>query len=99
VREISTLTPPIVPFVTRKYFSRSMSADVTARSSCADVGPCRATAAMASETSSISTRMPVAFCVNQRRLGSAAVQRNVCSPNRDTVPSSITLPCSSHHGV
>ena len=31
--------------------------------------------------------------------GLAAVQRNVSSLNLDTVPSSITLPCSSHHGV
>ena len=37
--------------------------------------------------------------MNQRRLGSAAVQRKVSSDSRVTVPSSITLPCSSHHGV
>jgi hypothetical protein len=43
--------------------------------------------------------MPAAFCVNQRRLGSAAVQRYVFSSSRDTVPSSMTLPRSSHHGV
>ena len=43
----------------------------------ADVGPCSASAAMPSETSSIWTSIPSAFCRNQRRLGSAAVQRNV----------------------
>jgi hypothetical protein len=76
-----------------------MSVRATARSSFADVGPCSAIAATASDTSSIWTFMPSAFWRNQRRLGSAAVQRKVCSPSRETVPSSITLPCSSHHGV
>ena len=42
--------------------------------------------------SSIATSSPRAFCRSQRRLGSAAVQRNACSSSRVTVPSSITLP-------
>ena len=39
------------------------------------VGPCSASAASLSETSSTSTSRPWAFCRIQRRLGSAAVQR------------------------
>ena len=92
-------TPAIVPLVTRKYFRPSMSAFATARSSRAEVGPCSASAATSSDMSSIWTFMPAAFWRNQRRLASAAVQRNVCSASRDTVPSSMTLPCSSHQGV
>ena len=76
-----------------------MSTLATARSSFAEVGPCSASAAIASETSSTLTSIPAAFRRNHRRLASAAVQRNACSPRRHTVPSSITLPCSSHHGV
>ena len=39
------------------------------------------------------------WCDEHGKLGSAAVQRYVFSSRRDTVPSSMTLPCSSHHGV
>ena len=52
-----------------------MSASATRRSSRADMGPCRARAASRSEMSSISTCSPTAFWWNQRRFGSAAVQR------------------------
>jgi len=40
----------------------------------------------------------VAFIRNQRSLGSAAVIRYESSDRRVMVPSSITLPSSSHHG-
>ena len=47
-------------------------------SSRAEVGPCSASAAICSEMSSIvDVAGPRAFCWNQRRLGSAAVQRYV----------------------
>ena len=52
----------------------------------------RASAATCSDTSSIVTSSPSAFCRNQRRLGSAAVHRKVCSSSLDTVPSSMTMP-------
>jgi hypothetical protein len=69
------------------------------RSSFADVGPCSASAATLSEMSSIATFSPDEFSVNQRRFGSAAVHRKASSASRVTVPSSMTLPSSSHHGV
>jgi len=37
--------------------------------------------------------------VSQRSWGSAAVQKYSLSESRWTVPSSMTLPCSSHQGV
>ena len=40
-----------------------------------------------------------AFRCSQRAFGSALVRRNVASSRRQIVPSSITLPCASHHGV
>ncbi|MNC86695.1 hypothetical protein D3C83_23690 [compost metagenome] len=87
---MSTATPPISPPVTRKYFSASMSARAQARSTDADIGPWSASAAVVSETSSMCTCIPAAFCVSQRRFGSAAVQRKRCSSSRATVPSSMT---------
>jgi hypothetical protein len=85
--------------MTRKYFRPPMSASATERSSAADVGPCRASAAIFSEMSSIRTSSPTAFFVIQRRFGSAAVHLNRCSSNRLTVPSSRTCPYSLHQGV
>jgi len=64
-----------------------------------ELGPWRANAAVDPETSSIRTFSPIALRCSQRRLGSAAVRRNVCSPRREMVPSSITFPAASHHGV
>ena len=57
------------------------------------------TAAVSSVTSSIVTSSPALFIRSQRSWGSAAVQRNVPSSRPWIVPSSMTLPCSSHHGV
>ena len=99
VREMSTGTPAIDPLVARKYFSESRSAVATLRSNRPDVGPCSASAATVSEMSSISTFSPDALPVSQRRLGCAAVHRYDCSAMRVTVPSSMTLPSSSHQGV
>src|SRR5215470_6047869 len=96
VREISTDTPLILPEVTRKYFRFAMLASAATFSNCPEVGPCSASAAVFSEISSICTSMFKPFCLNQRRLGSAAVQRYTFSPSREIVPSSITLPSSSH---
>ncbi len=79
--------------VTRKYRSASMSASATRRSTRADVGPCSASAATCSETSSISTSHAGA-----RSAGTSAgwdrprSSDSVCSSSRDTVPSSMTLP-------
>ena len=73
VREISTGTPAMLPRVTRKYLRLATSACATFLSSLPDVGPCRARAAVFSETSSIFTSMPSALILSQRRLGSAAV--------------------------
>ena len=91
--------PAIFPEVTLKYLRFSTSASATAFRRRPDVGPCSARAATCSETSSIFTSRPRAFWWNHRRLGSAAVQRYVFSWRRETVPSSIVLPCSSHQGV
>ena len=89
----------MAPLVTRKYFSAERSTPDAAEISRADVGPCTDSAATSSVVSSTFTRRPAAFCRNQRRFGSAAVQRQTCSSSRVTVPSSITRPRSSHHGV
>src|SRR5262249_17225138 len=96
VREMSTGEPLILPEVTRKYLRFAMSASAATFSTCPEVGPCSARAAVFSEISSICTSMFRPFCLNQRRLGSAAVQRYTFSPSREIVPSSITLPSSSH---
>ena len=45
------------------------------------------------------TSIPSAQSWNQRRQGSAAVTRKVSAPRRWTVPSSMSLPASSHQGV
>ena len=71
----------------------------TARSTRADVGPCSASAATSSEMSSIDdlhARRVLAEPAQARIRGRPA---KPFSSSRDTVPSSITLPCSSHHGV
>src|SRR5439155_11188795 len=99
--EMSTGTPAILPLVIRKYFRLAMSvweapASATDLSSLPEVGPCRASAATCSEISEIWTSIFKPFWRNQRRLGSAAVQRYLFSSRRVIVPSSITLPCSSH---
>ena len=61
----------------RKYRRLRTSASAAAFRTPAEVGPCSASAATCSETSSMATFSPTAFWLNQRRLGSAAVQRNV----------------------
>jgi hypothetical protein len=76
-----------------------MSACAQVRSTRADIGPCSASAAVDSDTSSIRTSMPAAFWESQRRVGSAAVHRKRSSASRATVPSSMTKPSSSHQGV
>ena len=62
-----------------------------------DVGPCSASAPSRALVSSIvdveSRALPLA---NQGSDGSAAVTRKCSSPSRETVPSSTTLPSSSH---
>ena len=58
-----------------------------------------ATAASSSVTSSISTSRPRAFISIHRRFGSAAVQRKRSPSRLNTVPSSRTLPSSSHQDV
>jgi hypothetical protein len=45
------------------------------------------------------TSSPWAFSENHRYEGSAAVQKYVVSSRLVTVPSSMTRPRSSHHGV
>ena len=63
--------------VTRKYFRPSMSASATARAAAPRSDPAARAPRPARRCPRSSTSRPVAFCVNQRRLGSAAVQRNV----------------------
>ena len=75
VREISTGTPAIEPFVTRKYLRLATSACATFLSSPPEVGPCSASAAVFSDTSSMATSIPSALIRSQRRFGSAAVIR------------------------
>jgi hypothetical protein len=89
----------MLPLVALKYLSADRSASHTCCNSRRDVGPCSASAATLSEMSSMPTSRPDAFSENHRRLGSAAVHRYSDWPVRVTVPSSITLPYSSHHGV
>ena len=99
VREISTGTPPICPLVTRKYRS---DVDVGVGRRAQDLRRRRALQRqrrdLLGDVFDLDLR-PAAFWRSHRRLGSAAVQRYACSPSRATVPSSMTLPCSSHHGV
>jgi hypothetical protein len=64
-----------------------------------DFGPCRLSAAIWSVRSVTRTRRPTAFIASQRSAGSAEVRRKLCSPSRVTVPSSSSLPSSSHHPV
>ena len=99
MRVTSTATPPISVLRARKYRTSAQSSPVAAFSVSRDNGPCMASAAVDSLTSCTSTSRPPAFIVIQRQTGCAAVQRNVVSPIRVTVPSSTTLPRSSHHGV
>ena len=76
-----------------------MSPSVQAFRISREVGPWRARETVSSVTSVTDTDRPCAFSRIQRRVGSAAVQRNVVSASRDTVPSSMTLPCPSHQCV
>jgi hypothetical protein len=66
----------MLALVERKYFRSDKFASHTCSSRRADVGPCSASAATLSEMSSMPTFKPDEFPVNQRRFGSAAVQRN-----------------------
>ena len=83
----------------RKYLSEAMSPGDSCSRIARDSGPCSASAAVRSETSSIVTCNPTAFIDNHRRFGSALVRRKVLSASRLTVPSSMTFPRASHHGV
>ena len=47
----------------------------------------------------MSTSSPTAFIASHRTFGSALVRRYVESSRRLMVPSSMTLPCTSHQGV
>ena len=58
---MSTGTPAILPWVTRKYFKFEMSASAAARSNFPAVGPCNANAAVCSEMSSMFTSRPSAI--------------------------------------
>jgi hypothetical protein len=64
-----------------------------------DFGPCSESAAICSVSSEIATSMPTAFMCSQRSEGSAEVSRKLCSPRRVIVPSSSSLPSSSHQPV
>src|SRR5207302_10071996 len=96
VREMSTGMPATLQLGTLKYVSLEIPAWDTVFIRRPDVGPWSASAATFSEMSSIRTSIFRPFWQNQRKLGSAAVQRYLFSSRRVMVPSSITLPCSSH---
>ena len=99
MRETVAGSSATVVSITRKYLSVVRSAGHSCSSTARESGPCSESAPVFSDTSSIATSMPTAFMWSQRSEESALVNRNVLSPSRLTVPSSITLPAASHHGV
>jgi hypothetical protein len=99
VREIVTLRPSSLLSMTRKYLSLSSDFAQQRFSTARAFGPCRLSAAIWSLTSVTVTSMPTAFIASQRSDGSAEVRRKVCSARREMVPSSSSLPSSSHQPV
>ena len=93
VRDTSTRTPPIRPLATRKYFSVSSFRSDAALSTRADVGPCSASAATSSDTSSTVTRSPEAFCRNQRRarIGRRPPEQVVVEPRHRAIVDDLTV--------
>ena len=93
VREMSTGTPAMVPLVTRKYLSVSMSARRSWRSSAPEVGPCTASAATVSDTSSIDTSSPdgVLHEPSQARIGGSPAIALLAQPRDRSVVDDLAL--------
>jgi hypothetical protein len=82
--------------VSQKNLRPSMSASLTWVRISRDFGPWSDTAAIRAVLSSIVTSKPWALRSSHAMFGSAAVTRKAFSSSRQTVPSSRSLPASSH---
>ena len=99
MREIVTGLPASTFGAMRKNLMPSTGVAQQPFSTARDFGPCRLSAAIWSVRSVMFTCMPTAFIASQRSDGSADVRRKACSSRRVTVPSSSSLPSSSHQPV